>query len=584
MRKFKQYAVLLASGILLSSVAFAQDAPAGGGEGATKYSKRNQAQQESYEKGEYLFPAKPRDNYSIGIKGGLSAVSGDVTMQPGWDAGITLRKAIGHVFSLRADANVGVMRGLNYQASQGYYKHDGYNNPWAANYRTLEGGNPVPVYYNFRNSFFDLGVQGIVNLNNINFYKRDVKWNLYALGGVGVMGYRVTTDALNGNNPYTSAQFATAYGLTQGLQNDVIFAFGKERAAVRDELQSVFDGTYESLGEQSTDARGVNIGKDDANAKKYYQINPLISAGMGVRYKINRRIDVELEHRISWTGDDLLDGSRWQEWGGFGTTSMTRDADNYSLTTVGIQFRLGKGEEAAWWSNPMETMYKKAQDQQQMVDRMQDDSDGDGVPDLFDKDPDTPQGVGVDPSGRPLDADGDGVADNNDSEPFSPKGAKVDAQGRALDSDGDGVPDVFDKQNQKPQAGEFVDARGMIIIVPKAEAAAPVIVSSGGGACMLPMIHFDLDKDAIKPEFFPELYYIAQVMRNDASVRVRAIGNTDVRNSDAYNENLSKRRVQNAVDFIVNTYGIDRARFDVSFDGEKKNIVANLPQTQRIQA
>ncbi|MFN0204344.1 MAG: DUF4139 domain-containing protein, partial [Bacteroidia bacterium] len=60
---------------------------------------------------------------------------------------------------------------------------------------------------------------------------------------------------------------------------------------------------------------------------------------------------------------------------------------------------------------------------------------GETVPDMYDKDPDTPEGTRVDVSGRPLDSDDDGYPDSQDREPFSPKDAPVDNNGVALTQD-----------------------------------------------------------------------------------------------------------------------------------------------------
>lgn len=57
------------------------------------------------------------------------------------------------------------------------------------------------------------------------------------------------------------------------------------------------------------------------------------------------------------------------------------------------------------------------------------DSDGDGVMDIVDKCPNTPEGIKVDSDGCPLDSDGDGVPDHLDKCPDTPKGYKVDASG-----------------------------------------------------------------------------------------------------------------------------------------------------------
>jgi OOP family OmpA-OmpF porin len=49
------------------------------------------------------------------------------------------------------------------------------------------------------------------------------------------------------------------------------------------------------------------------------------------------------------------------------------------------------------------------------------------------------------------DSDGDGIPDQFDLEPNTPAGVKVDSRGRALDTDGDGVPDYLDKELLTPQ-------------------------------------------------------------------------------------------------------------------------------------
>jgi len=603
MRKFTQSVILLSGLAVLSNAAYAQKKDS---IDASKYSKRNVQQQQQYQSGDYLFPAKPKDNIGIAFKLGLAALSGDVRVQPGNVLGLTVRKSLGHVFSLRAEATTGVMKGLNYSSSRGYYNHGAYN-PF--NYYYGSGGtnldiSPIArpdngynqpngaVYYNYRTRFIDASIQGIINLNNINFYKRDVKWNMYGGAGVGTMLYLTKVNALDDRgdqNRITTPALYNFEALSKGLpslNNVTIFKYNSVRSQRIDAIKGMFDDTYESRAEY---ARGGGVFRFKKNTGDPYTVAPLLTALAGVRFKVSRRIDVEGEYRASWTANDLLDGQQWSEQGYPNSTAFTRDFDNYGLITIGVQYRLGKGEESAWWRNPLEESYKKQVDTKLMVDKMQDDTDGDGIPDLFDKEPDTQKGIAVDPSGRALDADGDGVKDSNDDEPFSPKGAKVDARGRAIDKDGDGVPDIYDKQDQTPKSGEFVDARGMIVSVPQNVNETQVrniatqvfneMNKGGSGGCMLPMIHFDLDKDFIKTDFYPELYYISQVMKNDPSLKVRAFGHTDVRASDSYNEDLAKRRVKNAIDFLVNTYGIDRARFITDSFGEKKNLVANLPAT-----
>jgi len=87
------------------------------------------------------------------------------------------------------------------------------------------------------------------------------------------------------------------------------------------------------------------------------------------------------------------------------------------------------------------------------------DSDNDGVSDLHDKCPDTPEGIEVDKLGCPKDSDGDGVPDYLDQCHDSLSGKKVDEKGCPLDSDGDGVFDYKD-QCHNPNSGNLVDEFG----------------------------------------------------------------------------------------------------------------------------
>jgi OmpA-OmpF porin, OOP family len=87
------------------------------------------------------------------------------------------------------------------------------------------------------------------------------------------------------------------------------------------------------------------------------------------------------------------------------------------------------------------------------------DSDNDGVPDFLDRCPQTPLGVEVDQHGCPDDTDGDGVPDYLDKCPDTPAGAPVGRDGCPLDSDGDGVPDFADRCPGTPP-GTVVDAAG----------------------------------------------------------------------------------------------------------------------------
>ena len=95
------------------------------------------------------------------------------------------------------------------------------------------------------------------------------------------------------------------------------------------------------------------------------------------------------------------------------------------------------------------------------------DTDGDGIYDVIDRCPGTPEGVEVDWSGCPVaaDTDGDGVNDDEDDCPETESGAEVDDVGCEIlhDTDNDGVHDGED-HCPGTLAGTEVDANGCEII------------------------------------------------------------------------------------------------------------------------
>ncbi len=72
-------------------------------------SPKRMAQQNEFWNNTYSFPAKPRNQLEIGISGGMFSVSGDVpSRNPTLGGSIHIRKALGYVFSVRAQYTYGI--------------------------------------------------------------------------------------------------------------------------------------------------------------------------------------------------------------------------------------------------------------------------------------------------------------------------------------------------------------------------------------------------------------------------------------------------------------------------------------------
>jgi OOP family OmpA-OmpF porin len=572
MKKLKPLLLALLAGFLTTSL-YAQTEPA---DPDTKYDpkyykKKDQDKLESFKKGDALFPPKPKSDISIGVKAGLAFIRGDVAdypIAPPGAIGISFRKAMGHVFSLRMEGNYTRNFGLDFRPRTGYTFGPPNNagatnvNPWLAE------DYSQPVYMNYRTKTFDLTLQGVFNLNNINFYRENNKWNLYAAVGLGLVGINTKVDVLDANmNPYDFSNIN--FNNSTGGRGD----FRTEKQRVLGELDNLYGGfpgelDFESDAEFYSGDQGFNLGDD------YYRLRALFTGAIGLRYRLNRRIEIEGEYRLGVTFNDMLDGLRWTEQG-----DISPNWDNMNQLTLGLHFHLGGGREGGiWFSNPLSEAYSAAAEARKLVDLFNSDDDGDNVPNFLDKEPDTPEDMPVDVNGVTMDSDGDGVSDRDDVE-FTERGALVDENGKAVDEDKDGVPDYRDKE-LGTAAGAQVDANGVTIASFDEEKVREIVRDEMGpvaGGCVLPIVYYDINDAKIKPTQYPQLYEIAQIMRGNPDIRIKAIGHTDVRASDPYNEELSERRVNNAVDFLVNTYGIDRSRFDVEFKGERENIIPELP-------
>src|SRR5205809_5347260 len=111
----KKYSFLTGMLCLLASYSFSQTTGPTGGYDVTDSSvvpSKRMPQHTEFLNGTYNFPAKPRNQWEIGIKGGMFRVSGDVASQFAPGFGLHVRKAFGYVFSMRLGYMYGIGKGL----------------------------------------------------------------------------------------------------------------------------------------------------------------------------------------------------------------------------------------------------------------------------------------------------------------------------------------------------------------------------------------------------------------------------------------------------------------------------------------
>lgn len=88
-------------------------------------------------------------------------------------------------------------------------------------------------------------------------------------------------------------------------------------------------------------------------------------------------------------------------------------------------------------------------------------------------------------------------------------------------------------------------------------------------------ILFDFDQDTLRPDAFPTLEMVADVLAEYPDAPVLIEGHTDSKGENKYNQKLSERRAASVKRWFVENAGIDPSRIDTRGWGEAKPAVPN---------
>ncbi len=278
--------------------------------------------------------------------------------------------------------------------------------------------------------------------------------------------------------------------------------------------------------------------KDESGDRMVSEVKPFklssmfAQAGAGLKFKVNRRIDLEGRVMYAITGDDEFDG------GGDRYSAINQQeeqvSDNLFNATLGVSLKLGKHESHLMWHDPLQEIYYKLD---VLASKNQD--------------------IEVCKKG---DLDNDGVCDDWDRQLDTPSGARVDGAGVALDTDLDGVIDLYDKCVTVPGP---VENNGC----PTATTSNPGEETVVDSTVELTGIEFDLNSDRILPSNTPILNNAVNYI-NASSGTYKVIGATDTRASEAYNKKLSERRANNVKDYLIKN-GVQSDKLSAEGRGEK---------------
>ena len=193
------------------------------------------------------------------------------------------------------------------------------------------------------------------------------------------------------------------------------------------------------------------------------------------------------------------------------------------------------------------------------------DHDGDGVPDSVDQCPDVPEDLDgfEDEDGCPdPDNDGDGIPDHRDQCPNEPEdfdGFEDEDGCPDPDNDQDGIPDVDDACPNEPEVyNGYADKDGC----PDLEQVRVV----GDKIVLDDRVHFRTNSAVIREVSYPLLHRVSQLLREHPEyIHIEVQGHADRRGDDAFNRDLSQRRAESVMRFLIDQGNIDPNR--LSFKG-----------------
>jgi len=298
--------------------------------------------------------------WSIGVQGGITTPNvliggsnnfgqkvGYFQNKVGEYYGLTVRKQFSHLFGLELEGNRGSIKTYNHDVS----------GPKAEN---ALGAQSAKTDVNWAAS-----LNGVFQLGTIDFLRRENSVNFYAKVGLGVLA----------NNP------------VQFKNNE--FGGGE---------------VYNNKGKWGSEIFGDRENTGDRD----FKLSAYVPVGVGAKFKLSEVVALNLGYTMNFTDDNLLFGPGRSDVKG-----------KFSNVYGGLEFTLGsRDKQNLTFANPVATMYDELKDPslrnevealkqrvstlEGTVNALNTDSDGDGVSDKFDKEPNSPAGAVVDGSGRQI--------------------------------------------------------------------------------------------------------------------------------------------------------------------------------------
>gem|GEM_PF-472408 len=334
------------------------------------------------------------------------------------------------------------------------------------------------------------------------------KWDIY--GGAGFMWYNTTVYQLGSN---------------------------KSRELIR----------------SNTGASSKTAGEWERDGSTYTR-DLVIPMGMAFHYEVSPRIDIGLDFTVNHVNTEKLDMT-FGDGGG----------EQYARQEIWL-FRKGDSNKDKWGSIGLSLTYKLGKN----AVMAKKGKDGKYVYDpkagRYHLRYTNPLDL-VAPPYNPTAKDADSIFKANQPKPLDPR--------LFTDSDGDGVADLFDKEPGTP-ANSIVSGGGVALDLDKyiKDIIANNLPKEECEA-MFGNVEFDTDKAITTAASQQTMKQVVDLLNLRPNCRIVIVGHTDARASDSYNLQLSKRRVEAAKRFLIRNGLQDPSRITIEYYGELRPIADN---------
>lgn len=94
-------------------------------------------------------------------------------------------------------------------------------------------------------------------------------------------------------------------------------------------------------------------------------------------------------------------------------------------------------------------------------------------------------------------------------------------------------------------------------------------------------IQFEYNSYLLKEDSYVELEKVAELLRQNPTLRIEISAHTDDKGSDVYNKKLSNKRAQSAVEYLVEIEGVDAGQLEWKGYGKERPLVPNDSEENR---